>query len=84
MPYDIKEESKEIADNLKNNRGTIIVLILSSIAGGLIVDKLKEEGIVERIKGLFKKGDYEEYEEEWYGKIWNANSKTKKISERIY
>jgi len=65
MPYDIKEESKEIADNLKNNRGTIIVLILSSIAGGLIVDKLKEEGIVTRIKGLFKKGDYEEYEEEW-------------------
>ena len=64
MPYDIKEESKEITDNLKNNRGTIIVLILSSIAGGLIVDKLKEEGIVERIKGLFKKGDYEEYEEE--------------------
>ena len=64
MPHDIKEESKEIADNLKNNRGTIIVLILSSIAGGLIVDRLKNEGIVERIKGLFKKGDYEEYEEE--------------------
>jgi len=64
MPYDIKEESKEITDNLKNNRGTIIVLILSSIVGGLVVDRLKNEGIVERIKGLFKKDDYEEYEEE--------------------
>ena len=64
MPYDIKEESKEITDNLKNHRGTIIVLILSSIVGGLVVDRLKNEGIVERIKGLFKKDDYEEYEEE--------------------
>jgi len=62
MPYDIKEESKEITDNLKNNRGTIIVLILSSIVGGLVVDRLKNEGIVERIKGLFKKGDYDEEE----------------------
>ena len=62
MPYDIKEESKEITDNLKNNRGTIVAAIIGLVGAGLILDHFKDEGIVERIKGLFKKGDYEEEE----------------------
>ena len=64
MPYDIKEESKEIVKEVKNSRGTIVAGIIGIVGAGLILNHLKDEGIVERIKGLFKKGDYEEYEEE--------------------
>ena len=67
MPYDIKEESKEIVKEVKNSRGTIIAAIIGLVGAGLILDHFKEEGIVERIKGLFKKGDYDEEE-------WNVNA----------
>ena len=62
MPYDIKEESKEIVKEVKNSRGTIIAAMIGLIGAGLILDHFKDEGIVERIKGLFKKDDYDEEE----------------------
>ena len=57
MPYDIKEESKEIVKEVKNSRGTVIAAIIGLVSASLILDHFKEEGIVERIKGLFNKGE---------------------------
>ncbi len=64
MPYSVKEEAKEIKDNLVKNRDSFIMLVVAGVVGGVITrivipKSITEGSIFDRFKSWFGK-DYEE------------------------
>jgi hypothetical protein len=62
MSYSVKEEAKEIKDNLVKNRDSFIMLVVAGVVGGVItrivIPKSVTEGsIFDRLKSLFDRDD---------------------------
>jgi len=62
MPYNVKEEAKEVKKNLVENRDTFIMLVVAGVVGGVItrfvIPKSVTEGsIFDRFRTWFDRDD---------------------------
>ena len=55
MVYDIKDEAKEIATELKGNRNTFLTIVLAGIAGAVV----SQVAIIPRLKSYLNRGKYD-------------------------
>ena len=55
MAYNIKDEAKEIATELKSNRNTWITIVLAGITGAVI----SQVAIIPRLKSYLNRGKYD-------------------------
>ena len=55
MAYNIKDEAKEIATELKGNRNTWVTIVLAGITGAVI----SQVAIIPRLKSYLNRGKYD-------------------------
>ena len=58
MPYNVKEEAKEVKKNLVENRDTFIMLVVAGVVGGVITrfvfpKSVTEGSIFDRFRSWF-------------------------------
>ena len=62
MGYDIKDEAKEIATELKGNRNTWVTIVLAGITGAVI----SQVAIIPRLKSYLNRGKYDSTVQRFY------------------
>jgi hypothetical protein len=55
LGYDIKDEAKEIATELKGNRNTWITIVLAGITGAVV----SQVAIIPRLKSYLNRGNFD-------------------------